>query len=100
MYLTLTDVCFKIHLSPYKTKTVGAMEKINDMIVLVLTYFNFLFTDLIPEPVNRYFIGWFYVGFVGILLMTNLSVMIRGGISGLMEKVKEKLAQLKHWWAK
>jgi hypothetical protein len=75
------------------------MEKINDLIVLFLTYFNFLFTDLIPEPVNRYFIGWFYVGLVGILLVTNLSVMICCGVTGVMETVKEKLVQVKQCWA-
>ena len=100
MYLTLTDVCFKIHLNPYRTRIVGTMEKLNDMIVLVLTYFNFLFTDLIPDPVDRYFIGWCYVGTVAILVTSNLSVMITTGIRGLMETIREKLAQLKQWWTK
>ena len=100
MYLTLTDVCFKIHLDPYRTKTIGTMEKLNDMIVLVLTYFNFLFTDLIPDPVDRYFIGWCYVDTVAILITSNLSVMITTGIRGLMESIREKLAQLKQWWTK
>ena len=94
MYLTLTDVCFKIHLDPYRTKTIGTMEKLNDMMVLVLTYFNFLFTDLIPDPVDRYLIGWCYVSVVAILLTTNLSLMIITGLRGMIKSIKKKLAQL------
>ena len=100
MYLTLTDVCFKIHLDPYRNKTIGTMEKLNDIIVLVLTYFNFLFTDLIPDPVDRYLIGWCYVGVTGILVTTNLSVMIITGLRGMMESIKKKLAQLQQWCKK
>jgi len=76
------------------------MEKLNDMMVLVLTYFNFLFTDLIPDPVDRYLIGWCYVGVVSILVITNLSMMIITGLRGMMELIKIKLAQLQQWWTK
>ena len=100
MYLSLIDVYFNIHINPYKDKTVGLMEKLNDMIVLVLTYFNFMFTDLIPDPADRHFIGWWYVGTVAILVTTNLSVMIITGIREMIEMIKEKLAQLKQWWTK
>ena len=99
MYLTLTDVCFKIHLNPYRTKVVTIMERFNDTIVLTLTYFNFLLTDLTPKAEDKYFIGWFYVGLVGILLVSNLSVMLHGAIPDIIEVLKQKIARLKLWCA-
>ena len=95
MYLTLTDICFKIHLNPYRTKVVTMMERFNDTIVLILTYFNFVLTDLIPGEEDKYFIGWFYAGVVGILLVANLSVMLHGAIPDIIELLKQKLAHLK-----
>jgi hypothetical protein len=47
MYLSLADVCIKLHLSPYESKVGGFMEKFNDIIVLTCSYFSFLFTDMI-----------------------------------------------------
>ena len=75
------------------------MEKFNDTIVLILTYFNFVQTDLIPVAEDKYFIGWFYVGLVGILVVANLSVMLHGAIPDIIEVLKQKLARLKLWYA-
>ena len=75
------------------------MEKFNDTIVLILTYFNFVQTDLIPAAEDKYFIGWFYVGLVGILVVANLSVMLHGAIPDIIEVLKQKLARLKLWYA-
>ena len=65
MYLTLIDVSLKMHWSPYEDKLAGFMEKFNDCLVLILSYFPFVFTDLTPTAEDKYFIGWFYDGIVG-----------------------------------
>ena len=36
-------------------------------------------TDLIPSPVDRYLIGWFYLGALAIMFLANISVVV--GIS-------------------
>ena len=77
MWLTLVDVCIKIHLSPYESRVGGLMEKLNDCIVLTYAYFPYLFTDLVPKSEDKYFIGWFAMGVVGILIAVNLFVMLK-----------------------
>jgi hypothetical protein len=72
MYLTLTDVCFKIHLSPYESKVGGFMEKFNDLFVLTCAYYPYLFTDLIPSQEDKYYIGWYYNGTVCTMVGANL----------------------------
>jgi hypothetical protein len=49
MYLSLIDVCVKIELSPYESRIGGIMEKFNDLFVLTLSYFPYLFTDLVQS---------------------------------------------------
>ena len=91
MWLTLTDVLLKIHWSPYEDKLGGFMEKFNDCLVLILSYFPFLFTDLTPTPEDKYFIGWFYNGIVGIMICVNVGVMVRTVILSVAAKIKEMI---------
>ena len=89
MWLTLFDVCVKIHLSPYKSKLGGFMEKFNDLFVLTCAYFPYLFTDLIPSPEDKYFIGWLYDGTVGTMIAANLFVMVKTAFHGTIKKIRE-----------
>jgi hypothetical protein len=75
MWLSLIDVCVKIHLSPYKSKLRGFMEKFNDLFVLTCAYFPYLFTDLTLSAEDKYFIGWFYNGTVVTMIAANLLVI-------------------------
>ena len=76
MWLCLIDVSVKLHLSPYESKAGGFVEKFNDMLVLSCAYFTYLFTDLIPSQEDKYYIGWYYSGIIGMLLASNLFVMV------------------------
>jgi hypothetical protein len=89
MYLSLVDVCVKIHLSPYESKLAGFMEKFNDLFVLSCAYFPYLFTDLITSQEDKYFIGWFYSGIIGMLLASNLFVMLMTAFIDMKEKISE-----------
>jgi hypothetical protein len=33
-------------------------------------------TDLIPSPVDRYLIGWYYLGAIAIMFVANISVVV------------------------
>lgn len=91
MLLSLIDICVKINLSPYESKLGGFMEKFNDVLVLICAYFPYLFTDLIPSPEDKYYIGWFYDGIIGIMIGANLGVMLRTMIQDIKEKIKEMI---------
>ncbi len=89
MWLSLTDICFKIHLSPYESKVAGFMEKFNDLFVLTCAYYPYLFTDLIPSPEDKYFIGWFYDGTVATMIAVNLFVIVRSTFHDIINKIRE-----------
>ena len=91
MWLSLTDVCFKIHLSPYKSKVAGFMQKFNDLFVLTCAYYPYLFTDLIPSPEDKYFIGWFYDGTVGTMIAANLFVIVKTAFQSIVSKIREMI---------
>jgi hypothetical protein len=46
IWLCLVDSCIKQHLNPYESKISGLMQKMNDVVVLLLSIFILLFTDL------------------------------------------------------
>jgi len=89
MWLTLIDVSLKMHWSPYENKLGGFMEKFNDCLVLILSYFPFVFTDLTPTAEDKYFIGWFYNAILGIMILANVGVMVMTTFESLAGKIKE-----------
>ena len=96
MWLSLIDVCFKLHLSPYKSQLVGFLMKFNDILVLICAYFPYLFTDLIPSPEDKYFIGWFYDGTVGTMIAANLFVMMKTAFHSIIKKIREMVMEYRY----
>jgi hypothetical protein len=50
IWLCLIDTCLKLHWDPYENKLNGSMQKMNDLLVLLLSIFMFLFTDITNSP--------------------------------------------------
>ena len=48
------------------------MERYNDTICLLLSYFMFLFTDFVPNPDTKYTIGWGFDGLVTLMIGSNM----------------------------
>jgi hypothetical protein len=46
MCFCLIDLCVKDYLDPYESRVGGFMEKFNDTLFLVSSYFTLLFTNL------------------------------------------------------
>ncbi len=68
----------------------------NDLLVLTLAYFPYLFTDLIPSPEDKYFIGWFYDGTVGTMITANLFVMMKTAFLGIIKKIREMIVEYRY----
>ena len=96
MWLSLIDVCFKLHLSPYKSKLVGFIMQFNDLLVLICAYFPYLFTDLIPSPEDKYFIGWFYDGSVGAMISANLFIMMETAFYDFVKKIRKMIMEFRY----
>ena len=51
-----------------------------EVMFLVISYCLMLFTDWIPDSNFQYFLGWIFVGLVGILLGVNIKKVVGGAI--------------------
>jgi hypothetical protein len=58
MYLSLADVLVGFHLNAFESQTSNNLAKMNDVIVFLLSYFPFIYAGLLPNPEDRYSIGW------------------------------------------
>ena len=52
-------------------------------------------TDLIPSPVDRYLIGWFYLGALAIMFLANISVVVISALKYPTVKFKRSLLKRK-----
>ncbi len=68
----------------------------NDLLVLTCAYFPYLFTDLIPSPEDKYFIGWFYDGTVGTMIAANLIIMMKTAFQSIIKKIREMIMEYRH----
>ena len=67
------------------------MQKMNDVIVLLLSQFILLFTDLTGSFEDKYFIGWIYLGIIGYLVSSNISVMLFCAFRDAFKALKRKI---------
>jgi len=60
------------------------MTRFNDMMVLMLSYFPFLFTDMVIDPEAKYAAGWMFIGLVAFMVVCNLVIVIKYSIIDLI----------------
>lgn len=51
------------------------MEQFNGFILTVSAYFPIMYTDITPDPVTKYYIGWYALGLVALLIAVNVLVV-------------------------
>ena len=90
IWLCLIDTGFKLYLNPYESKFGCYMQSMNDVIVLLLSQFIFVFTDVTGSQEDKYFIGWVYLTFVGYLVSTNVFFMVFHAVSNAVNALKRK----------
>jgi uncharacterized membrane protein len=50
---------------------------VNEAILLLIIYFLPLYTDFVPNSVNRFTYGWIVCNLIGGLLLANIAITIR-----------------------
>ncbi len=58
MYIALHDVSMNFHLKAYESYLNDLVEKINKIIVWILSFFPFLYTGIIQDTDLIYKIAW------------------------------------------
>ena len=76
MWLALLDIALKLHYSPFKSRLGGALEKHNDLYVILGSYALFYFTDFVTSPELKNHFGMIYIGLLCMMLFTNLIILI------------------------
>ena len=69
------------------------MAKFNNSIVLVLSYFPFLFTNMVPDPENRYKAGWIFIVLIAFMVVVNLIVVVQGTVVETIEEARRKVVE-------
>ena len=69
------------------------MAKFNNSLVLILSYFPFLFTNLVPDPEARYQAGWIFVALTAFLVVTNLVVVVKSTIVDTIEEARRRAVE-------
>jgi hypothetical protein len=52
------------------------MEKFNELMILVLSYFTWTFSDYNMDAEMKYFLGWGYVAVIGYTVFQNILAII------------------------
>ena len=83
---------------PFKLPLQNRQEMTNEVLILLNTYFLFLYSDFVGKPEVRYQMGWVNVGFLGSMVAINLLIITKEQISSILRYFK--LKKMKHRHAK
>lgn len=100
MTLSLISIFMQTILKPYNNKISQIFHLYNELVLLMTTYFQILFTSLTKSAELRYYTAWYIIVVVGQFIAANiLHTSITACVSFYRQKVKQwflKLKQLKN----
>ena len=88
MFSSLGLLTFLIKVKPYSDQLLNAIEIFNESSILALSYFMFMFTDLVPDPYVRYQLGWFFSAIIALNISLNWIVLFWRLLKPLGGKIK------------
>ena len=96
--ISLVSICWLAHERPYDERYKNNLEIANEYFVLVLSYFGFLFTDYVPNPVIRYKFGYVYIALLAFGLLMNLGTMVTFSIFNWLRlrRIKKNRLMIQH----
>ena len=69
------------------------MAKFNNTVVLILSYFPFLFTNMVPDPEARYQAGWIFICLTAFMVVVNLVVVVQHTVVETIEEARRKAVE-------
>ena len=76
---------------PYTDTLLNVVDIVNELTLLALSYFMFLFTDFVPDPAFRFTLGWVFSGIIAFNLLFNWLVLFSRMLSPLFSAISAKL---------
>lgn len=77
--------CWLIVYHPFDAKWKNWLECMNEGIILLMSYFGFLFSDYVQSPVARYSFGYLYIAIILAGLLVNAVAMVISSIYDLVQ---------------
>ena len=75
--VTLIGAFFLMHFSPYEDKLVEKLDIMNDFFTIILIDFCYVFTDLLPDPVIQYKIGFAFAASMFTCIFIHLFFLVK-----------------------
>ena len=69
---------------------------INETLVLLNSYFLFLFSDFVVNPEDRYLMGWVNIVLLGLMVATNIGIVFFKEIQSVWRYLKLKKLKRTH----
>lgn len=93
--LSLSLVYFLVSVSPYDDPLLNGMEIFNEVTLLALAYFMFLFSDFVPDAEVRYTLGWVFSGTIAFNLGVNWTVLMSRMLKQIARWIRLKYRNFK-----
>ena len=94
----LCMIKFFFDYKPMNAAFLNRCEIFNEISLLFIYYFMFLFTDFIPDVEFRYSLGFYFIYLVGFVFSINLLLVIYSMLAAIILGVRTKYAKYK--WEK
>ena len=75
--LTLCSACYILHIRPFEEELVNNLEVMNETFTLMLLSVMFCFTDLIDDVELQYTIGYIFIIYMCLCIMTHLFFLFK-----------------------
>lgn len=87
---SLITAVYLLHYRPFKEPLLLYLEIFNEVTAMVLLNIIFGFTDLVPEVLMQFLIGWLFVGVVVINIVVHLFFLVQTTVVDLRLNCKKK----------
>jgi len=73
---TLIVVLYILKVKPHERELINQLELFNEIVILIITYLCWAFSDNTTDMLFKDELGWWYVFFLSLAIVTNASFII------------------------
>ena len=88
--LTLFNVFFLVHYSPYDDKLIEYLDIVNDVTTIILIDMSYLFTDMISNKRTQYNVGFVFVALIVVCICIQLFFLLIEAFRTIKLKLKAR----------
>jgi len=90
VFMLSLDLIYTGQVQPFASKFLNRMEMINNVFILLCSYYLFLFTEFVPSPEAKFNLGWSLVAVYWICIVFNTAVLVFIAIRNAYRKLRRR----------